>query len=115
MFDPGASHSFISAQFVKLSGIEPKLLEMMLCVTTPLNDKVLVEFGCPECKIAIGDRVGKIDLAVLTIHNFDVIVRMDWLVKQRAVMDYSNRVFQFNSVGHLRFEFIKNRGGTSIF
>ena len=56
LFDPGASHSCISEQFVKLSGIEPKPLEIMLCVTTPLSDKVLIEFGCPECKIVIGDR-----------------------------------------------------------
>ena len=114
LFDPGASHSFISEQFVKLSGIEPKLLEIMLCVTTPLSDKVLIEFGCPECKIVIGDREERIDLAILAMHDFDVIVGMDWLVKQRAVMDCSNRVIQFNPVGRPRFEFMGNRGGTSI-
>ena len=50
LFDSGASHSFISEQFVKLSRIEPKPLGIMLCVTTPLSDKVLIEFECPECK-----------------------------------------------------------------
>ena len=108
LFDPGASHSFISEQFVKLSGIEPKLLEVMLCVTTPLNDKVSVTYGCPDCKIVIGGRKEKIDLIILTMHDFDVIVGMDWLAKQGAVVDCSNRVIQFNPVGHPRFEFVGN-------
>ena len=81
LFDLGASHSFISEQFVELSGIEPKSLDVMLCVTTPLNDKVLITLGCPDCKILIGDREGRIDLAVLCMYDFDVIIGMDWLVK----------------------------------
>ena len=42
LFDPEATHSFISEQFIKLVGIEPILLETMLSVSTPMNDKVLV-------------------------------------------------------------------------
>ena len=46
--------------------------------------------------------------------DFDVIIRMDWLVKQKAIIDCGNRTIQFNPIGHPRFEFQGNRGGTSI-
>ena len=114
LFDPGALHSFISEQFVELSGIEPKSLDVMLYVATPLNDKVLIALGCPDCKIVIDDKEGRIDLAVLCMHDFDVIIGMDWLVKQKAIMDCSSRVIQFNPARHPRFQFMGNRGGTSI-
>ena len=51
LFDPGVTHLFISEQFVRLVGIEPVLLETILYVSTPMNDRVLVPFGCHSCKI----------------------------------------------------------------
>ena len=41
---------------------------------------MLISFGCPKCKIVIGDREESIDLAVLAMFDFDVIIGMDWLV-----------------------------------
>ncbi|XP_056163684.1 uncharacterized protein LOC130137007 [Syzygium oleosum] len=79
LFDPGAAHSFVSEQLVKLVGLEPLLLETMLNVSMPMNDKMLVSFGCPNCKIVIGGREESIDLAVLAMFDFDVIIGMDWL------------------------------------
>ena len=105
LFDPGATHSFISKQFIKLIGIEPVLLETMLSVSTPMKDRVLVLFGCPNCKIVIGGREESIDLAVLAMFDFDMIVGMDWLVRQKAVLDCSNRIIRFSPDGCPGFEF----------
>ncbi|XP_056163660.1 uncharacterized protein LOC130137003 [Syzygium oleosum] len=105
LFDPGATHSFVSEQFVKLVGMEPVLLETILNVSTPMNDRMLVSFGCPNCKIVIGGREESIDLAVLAMFDFDVIIGMDWLVSQKAVMDCGNRTIQLNPIGSPRFEF----------
>ena len=55
-----------------------------------------------------------IDLVVLIMHDFDVIIGMDWLVKERVVIDCNSGVIQFNLVGYLRFKFVENRGGTSV-
>ncbi|XP_030441573.2 uncharacterized protein LOC115663728 [Syzygium oleosum] len=77
LFDPRATYSFISEQFVRLIGIELVMLEVMLYVTTPLNDKVLVSLGCPSCKLIIGGREEMIDLADLTMFDFDVIIGID--------------------------------------
>ena len=45
---------------------------------------------------------------------FEIIVGLDWLDKQNTIMDCISRVIQFNLVGHLRFEVIRSREGTSI-
>ena len=46
LFDSGATHSFVSEQFFRLDGMEPVLLETMLCVLIPMNDRVSVSPGC---------------------------------------------------------------------
>ncbi|XP_056175789.1 uncharacterized protein LOC130140445 [Syzygium oleosum] len=56
---------------------EPKPLDVVSFVATPLNDKMLVSLGCSDCKIVIGDVEERIDLAVLPMFDFDVIVGMD--------------------------------------
>ncbi|XP_056160992.1 uncharacterized protein LOC130135554 [Syzygium oleosum] len=114
LFDLRASHPFISEQFVKLVELKPKPLKVILSVTTPLKDEVLVSVGCPGNKIIVGGREEVIDLAILAMYDFDVIIEMDWLVKQRAVVDCCNRIIQFNPIGHSRYEFVGDRGGTSI-
>lgn len=48
----------------------------------------------------------KIDLVVLAMYDFDVIIGIDWLVKQRAVIDCSSRIIQFNPIGHSIYEFV---------
>ena len=74
LFDPGIIYSFISEHLVRLTRIEPVMLEVMLCMTTPMNDRVLVSLECPNCKIVIGNREERIDLAVLAMFDFDVII-----------------------------------------
>ena len=86
----------------------------MLCVSTPMNDRMLISFGCPKCKIIIGDREESIDLVVLAMFDFDIIIGMDWLIRQRAVMDCNERTIQFDLDGCPSFVFQGNRGGTSI-
>ncbi|XP_048133278.1 uncharacterized protein LOC115730148 [Rhodamnia argentea] len=114
LFDPGASHSFVSAQHADLAELELKLLDVILHVTTPLKDKVLVSLGCLNCKIVIGGSEEQIDLAILTMYDFDVIIGINWLGRQRAALDCSNRVIQLYSIDHPIFEFVGSRGGTSI-
>ncbi|KAI6703137.1 hypothetical protein NL676_012273 [Syzygium grande] len=75
---------------------------------------MLVSFGCPGRKIVIGGIEENIDLAVLAMFDFDVIIGMDWLVRQKALMDCGSRTIQFNLVGRPKYEFQGNRGETSI-
>ncbi|KAL3715744.1 hypothetical protein ACJRO7_007483 [Eucalyptus globulus] len=114
LFDPGATHSFIADRFIKLIGLNPKLLESVVSISTPLKDRILSTMGCPDCKLVIGEQEGRIDLIVLAMYDFDVIIGMDWLTKQRAKMDCYRKAIQFNPVESESFEFRGNRGGLSI-
>ena len=41
----------------------------------------------PRCRVQIGECIMFADLIVLPMHDFDVILGMDWLTRYRAVMD----------------------------
>ncbi|XP_039169336.1 uncharacterized protein LOC120293690 [Eucalyptus grandis] len=53
LFDPSTTHSFIAEPFVKLIGLSPELLELVISISTPLKDRVLVALGCFGCKLVI--------------------------------------------------------------
>ncbi|XP_030464237.2 uncharacterized protein LOC115683770 [Syzygium oleosum] len=92
LFDTGATHSFISARFVKLIRLSPRPLEISLCVSTPLRDTITSTLICKDCKITISGHDQIVDLIVLTMYDFDVILGMDWLRKQRANVDCYRKI-----------------------
>ncbi|KAL3753098.1 hypothetical protein ACJRO7_000490 [Eucalyptus globulus] len=114
LFDLGATHSFITDQFIKLIGLSPKLLESTVSISTPLKDSIMSTMGCTSCKLMIGEQEGRIDLIVLAMYDFDVIIGMDWLTKQRAKMECYRKTIQFNPLKSESFEFSGSRGGPPI-
>ncbi|XP_048140712.1 uncharacterized protein LOC125316430 [Rhodamnia argentea] len=113
LFDLGATHSFVAEQLVKLVDLETKSLDTTYRISTPLQDSVVVAVGCPGCKPVVSGREDRIDLIMLEMYDFDLIVGIDWLKKQRAIVDCHRKVIQFNPQDSASFEFVGNRGGTS--
>ncbi|KAI3437402.1 uncharacterized protein J3R85_005383 [Psidium guajava] len=113
LFDTGATHSFVSAQYVKLHDLDTELLVEPLVVTTPLRDSMLLTVGCRNCEITITDRSVEIDLIVLVMYDFDVIIGMNWLHQQQAKVDCYRKVVQINPPGSHSFEFLGNGASTS--
>ncbi|XP_048131510.1 uncharacterized protein LOC125314093 [Rhodamnia argentea] len=87
LFDPGATHSFVADQFVRLSGLIVVPLDMVVKVSTPLKDSVIAAVGSPGCRLVVDGHESEIDPVVLEMYDFDPIVGMDRLTKQRATMD----------------------------
>ncbi|XP_056164062.1 uncharacterized protein LOC130137304 [Syzygium oleosum] len=110
LFDPGATHSFVAKQFVELVGLSPKPLGVVYNISTPLKDSIVSAVGCTGCRLSVGGREDSIDLIVLTMFDFDVIIGMDWLTKQRATVNCYRKTKQFEPVGSVGFEFVGNRG-----
>ncbi|XP_030514353.2 uncharacterized protein LOC115728160 [Rhodamnia argentea] len=108
----GATHSFISARFVKLHGLKYSRSEISLVVSTPVGDSVLSTLICRNYEIKIEGREQMIDLMVLVMYDFDVIVGMDWLKKQRATVDCHGKLISFSPPNESNFEFRGN--GTSL-
>ena len=81
LFDSGATHSFVSIVFVRLSRLAVRTLEPGLAVTTPIGKMVVCKRAVCECPISICGRVLPINLVVLLMFSYDVILRMDLLTK----------------------------------
>ena len=105
LFDPGATHFFISASFAFLLDVEFVPLHFSLCVETPMGGKVETKWVCHACVLYIRGPEVTMDMVLLDISSFDVIVGMDWLARHHAVLDcYLKKVtFQTSSGSYLSF------------
>ena len=77
LFDSGASHSFITASYVRELGLEVETLENPLYVSSPLGTRVSVDLICQGCELGISRIILTMDLRVMDMSEFDVIIRMD--------------------------------------
>ena len=60
-------------------------------VTSPLGHSVNVNIVYKNCPIIIHDREFSTDLIALPFREFDLILGMDWLPKNRAIIDYDKK------------------------
>ena len=87
LIDPGSTCSFVSSEFVlKVHGdIEP--LEHSLYVSMPAGGIVVVNSIVRACPIKMGGETLYVDLVVIKLDEFDVILGMDWLAKNHAIVN----------------------------
>ncbi|XP_075483572.1 uncharacterized protein LOC142523724 [Primulina tabacum] len=87
LFDCGATHSFMSKRFAKKLGRKPDKLTEPLRIATPTNRAVETDETYRDCKISISDQTFSADLIQLIMVDFDVILGMDWLARNSAIVD----------------------------
>jgi hypothetical protein len=87
LFDSGATHSFVSIVFVRLSRLV-RTLEPGLAVTTLVGKTVVCKRVICERPISICGRVLPANLVVLPMFSYDVILEMNWLTKDSAIIDF---------------------------
>ena len=92
LIDPSSTYSYIFMEQMsdKLPSI--KLLAYDLLVTSPLGHSVRVNRVYKNCPLLVHDREFSVDLIALPFHEFDLILRMDWLSKHRAIVDCDKKV-----------------------
>ena len=99
LFDPGSTHSFLSPMFAKLIDVHVSKLDFILTVTTLVGKQVVCSTYYPNCTVKIGDVTFPADLILLDMHDFNVILGMDWLSGHHATMDYFNKTISFKLDG----------------
>jgi hypothetical protein len=87
LFDSGATHSFVSIVFVRLSRLVVRTLELGIAVTTPVGKTVVCKRVVCKCLVSICGRVLPANLVVLPMFSYDVILGMDWLVRYSVIID----------------------------
>jgi hypothetical protein len=87
LIDPGAIHFFVERKIKNKLKKQPFKLEKRFLIIIPLGDVVVVEHVYRGVKITIEGYDTEVDVMPLELHDFDVILRMDWLSNHRAQMD----------------------------
>ena len=96
LVDSGATHSFISREFIERVGIEMKPTECSMVVSLPTGDSRIANRVYRGSKVTIASHEFEADLIVLDIHDFDIILGMDWLAKHRATVDCYRKEVQLS-------------------
>ena len=91
LIDPSSTHSYVCIEHVfdKITSVERLLYDMH--VTSSLGQIVKVNRVYKNFPIVIHDREYSADLIALPFCEFDLIFRMDWLSKHRAIIDCDRR------------------------
>nr|GEV18337.1 hypothetical protein [Tanacetum cinerariifolium] len=86
LFDSGADFSFISTKFVPSLNEKPSIANHGYVIEVANGKKKEVDRIFRGCRLELGDSIFPIDLIPLGQGSFDVIVGMDWLSNQKAVI-----------------------------
>ncbi|CAJ2645621.1 unnamed protein product [Trifolium pratense] len=105
LFDPGATHSFISLWFASRLGKNSSVLDEALVVALPVGDKLFAESVYHSCDVSIAGQILFADLVVIDMIDFDVILGMDWLSSHHATLDCYNKIVKFEIPGKSPFSF----------
>ncbi|GJW46496.1 putative reverse transcriptase domain-containing protein [Tanacetum coccineum] len=84
LFDSGADYSFVSTTFIPLLGIEPSDLGFSYDIKIASGQLVDINKVIRDCKLEIEGHIFDIDLIPFGHGSFDVIVGIDWLIRQKA-------------------------------
>ena len=87
IIDPGVTHSFISMGFISKVNVESQPIDCSIVVSLPTRDSRLAESVYMDSRVIIGGQEFLADFILLEIHDFDVILGMDWLSRHHATVD----------------------------
>ena len=90
LFDTGASHSYISREFVDKYELPTQALRSPMLVTSPGAEYTASKW-CDRLPLRIGHHVFPSDLIVLESQGLDVILGMDWLPMYGGNIDCASK------------------------
>ncbi|XP_028065895.1 uncharacterized protein LOC114268864 [Camellia sinensis] len=114
LFDTGASHSFISRQFIEREHLVTTFLSRPICVETPLEGAITLYEMCKDFEIDFTSRVLYVDLIVLGFEGFVIILDMDWLQKHFVTLDCAGRTINIDILGMPRLTHTSSDGEKSV-
>ncbi|XP_073151823.1 uncharacterized protein [Henckelia pumila] len=87
LIDSGATHSFISVNFMMKLGVLPDESISKFCVSLPSGEELESSSVVRNCKVQMQSLVLCADFIVLKMVDFDAIFGMDWLSRHEAIID----------------------------
>ncbi|XP_050217496.1 uncharacterized protein LOC126668333 [Mercurialis annua] len=99
LFDPGATHSFISPSFASKLGVQPAYLKNPVSVATLVGESVEVSIVYRSCHLSVQGRDLLVDFMLLEVLVFNVILGMNWLAQHYANVACRKKTVMFNTPG----------------
>ncbi|XP_069147029.1 uncharacterized protein [Solanum lycopersicum] len=95
LLDPGSMLSFVTPLLALTFETLPEVLHDPIVDSTPLGENVRTDRVYKDCPIVVSGKTMCADLVDLSIHDFDVILDMDWLHSSYTCLDCRSRVVRF--------------------
>ncbi|GJQ97297.1 putative reverse transcriptase domain-containing protein [Tanacetum coccineum] len=92
LFHSGADRSFISNTFSALLDIIPSALDVSYAVELADGRTLEINTMLRGCTLGLLGHLFNIDLMPIELGSFDVIIGMDWLAKNHAVIVYDEKI-----------------------
>ena len=105
LVDSGATHSFISTCMIEKIGRPREVFPIGFSTMLPSGEMMTSKGWVRAVPMIIGGRELYADLIELAIHDYDVILGMDWLSKYCANIDCRRKVVVFQPEGEEKFMF----------
>ena len=99
LIDPGATHSFISREYVTRVEMTPVPLGCGLEIATPTGESLWPSQMLKGSLFSIEGQVMGADLILIDLKGLDVILGMDWLASNYASMDCFHKEVIFRRPG----------------
>ena len=105
LIDHGATHSFIFMGFISNVNVESQPIDCSIVVSLPTGNSRLAESVYMDSRVIIGGQEFLADLILLDIHDFDVILGMDWLSRHHDTVDCYRKEVRFCRPGQTEVVF----------
>ena len=105
LFDSGASHSFVAANFVQKHNLPLSMLKNRMIVSSPRGD-MHARHVCPKVSILIRGVEFLANLIVLESNRIDVILRMDSLSKHKGMINCAKKAVKLTSSNGKEMEYV---------
>ena len=99
LIDPGATHSFISTAFATRMKMASEPSDCNMIISLPTRELLIADKVYLGSKVSITGKEFEANLILLGLHDFDIILGMDWLSQHRATVDCLRREVRFNIPG----------------
>jgi hypothetical protein len=104
LFDSGASHSFVAANFVQKHNLPVSMLMNRMIVSSPRGD-MHARHVCPKVSILIRGLEFLANLIVLESKGIDVILAMDWLSKHKGMSNCAKKALRLTTSSGKEMEY----------
>ncbi|XP_052113753.1 uncharacterized protein LOC127744923 [Arachis duranensis] len=95
LFDSGASHTFIAFEKADELGLKIVILGYDLKVYNATHEAMVTRLGCPQVPFRVQGRDFVHNLICLPMTGLDLILGLDWLSKNRVLLDCSAKTMYF--------------------